>query len=66
MATRFTGTAALAFAQRTGCTLSAHAAHGEEARDGLSIDEARAIAVKDPDRIYVDVDEPEDDGTRVA
>lgn len=66
MAIRLTGSAALAFAERTGCTLCAHAAQGEEARDGLSIDEARAIAVKNPQRIYVDFDEPDDGGTAVA
>jgi len=59
MATRLQGWEAIAFAERNRCALSAHAGDGEAARDGVSVADARRIAAKRPDRIYVDFDEPE-------
>lgn len=68
MATRLEGWEAIAFAERNGCLLSAHARDGEEAHDGVSVEEARRIAVRRPDRLYVDFDEAatSDGGLRVA
>jgi hypothetical protein len=59
MATRLRGWEAIAFAERNGCLLCAHAGQGEPARDGVSVAEARRIAAARPERIYVDFDEPE-------
>jgi hypothetical protein len=61
MATRLVGWDAIAFAERNGCTLSLHADGAEPARDGVGIDEARRIAARRPDRVYVDFDEPDGD-----
>lgn len=61
MAARLVGWAAIAFAERQDCTLSAHADGAEPARDGVSVAEARRIAATQPDRIYVDFDEPDGD-----
>jgi hypothetical protein len=66
MATRLTGWEAIAFAERSGGTLSVHACDGEPARDGVEVDEAREVAAARPDRVYVDFDEPEPGGERVA
>ena len=68
MATRLEGWEAIAFAERHGCLLSVHAVHemrSEEARDGVSVEEARRLAMHRPDRVYVDFDEP-DGNLRVA
>ena len=59
MATRLEGWDAIAFAERNGCLLSLHADGGEEARDGVSIEEARRVAAKRPARVYVDFDAAE-------
>jgi hypothetical protein len=66
MATRLEGREAIAFAERCGCLLSVHAADGEEARDGVSLEEARRIAAQRPERIFVDFDPLEGGGTGVA
>jgi hypothetical protein len=66
MATRLTGWEAIAFAEQSGATLSVHAGDGEPARDDVGVDEARAVAAAQPDRVYVDFDEPEPGGERVA
>jgi hypothetical protein len=58
MATRLQGWEAIAFAERNGCSVSVHAVQGEEARDGVAVEEARRIAGAWPERIYVDFDEP--------
>ena len=65
MATRLEGWEAIAFAERHGCLLSVHAMGSEEARDGVSVEEARRLAMHRPDRVYVDFDEP-DGSLRVA
>ncbi|MFT3764917.1 MAG: hypothetical protein QM820_05280 [Minicystis sp.] len=61
MATRLRGWDAIRFAERNGCTLGVHAAGAEPARDGVSVDEARRLVEKEPDRVYVDFDEPDPD-----
>lgn len=66
MATRLVGWDAIAFAEKNGCTLSLHAAGAEAARDGVSVDDAKAVACSAPDRVFVDFDEPAPGGARVA
>jgi hypothetical protein len=66
MATRLEGWEAIAFAERTGALVCVHAAGGEPARDGVSLEEARRIAAHSPRRVYVDFDEEAVGGSRVA
>lgn len=66
MAIRLSGWSAIAIAEQVGCLLSAHAHGAEPARDDVSVDEARAMAEAQPERVYVDVDEPAPSDTRVA
>lgn len=54
--TRYKGQEAIEIAEARGLTLSKHADPIEDAREGLSIDEAREIAAEDPGLIYVDVE----------
>jgi hypothetical protein len=65
MATRLEGWEAIGFAERAGVLVSVHAADGEAARDGVTLEEARRIAADRPDRVYVDFDEGAGD-SRVA
>jgi hypothetical protein len=65
MATRLVGWDAIAFAERSGCSLSVHADGADPARDGVDVAEARRVAATRPERVYVDFDEPEG-GARVA
>ena len=67
MATRVTGWEAISFAQRNQCLLSVHAAPApaEEARDGVTVEEAKRVAATQPERVYLDFDEPGGD-TRLA
>lgn len=57
MATRLTGWAAIAFAEKNGCKLSKKADSANAARDDVDVDEAKRIAQSTPDVIYVDFDE---------
>jgi len=57
MATRLCGWAAIEFAERCGALLSKHAESGEEARDDLSLAEAREVAKRNPDLVFIDFDE---------
>jgi hypothetical protein len=66
MATRLSGWEAIAFAERNGCLLDVHGEGREAPRVGVTAEEARVIARKRPDRVYVDFDEPEDDGPQAA
>ena len=50
-----TGHAAIRHAEAHGITLSKYADPTEDAREGLSADEARDIAAEDPSLIYVDM-----------
>lgn len=50
-----TGTAAIAHAEVHGLTLSKYTDPTEEARSGLSVEEARRIAAEDPSLIWVAV-----------
>jgi hypothetical protein len=52
------GHAAIEYAESRGLLLSKHADPIEDARDRLSIDEARAVAAEDPSLIYVATDSP--------
>ena len=50
-----TGHAAIRHAEATGRTLSKYTDPTEDAREGLSADEARAIAAEDPSLIYITI-----------
>lgn len=58
---RLTGFDAIAFAQREGLTLNKLADAIDEAREGLTVPEAEAIADEDPDLIWLEVTEEEYD-----
>ena len=66
MATRLTGWEAIEFAAKSGLLLSKHADPSGPARGDLSPKEARTIAQKNPDVIYLDFDEPDDGDFRIA
>jgi hypothetical protein len=68
MATRLAGWAAIEFAERNSVTLSKHAEPGSAACDDLTPAEARLVAERNPDLIYIDFDEipPAASGTAVA
>ena len=66
MATRITGFEAIELAERIGAMLSKHAEPGEPARDDLTPAEARAVAARKPDLVYIDFDELEPDSTQIA
>ncbi|MFA7295651.1 MAG: hypothetical protein WC211_00525 [Dehalococcoidia bacterium] len=53
---RLTGKTAIEAAERLGLTLSTHTDPTAEARTGVSVDDARAIAREDASLVYVDVD----------
>ena len=55
---RLTGAEAIEHAEAHNLTLSKYTDPTEEARDGLTPDEAREIAMEDPELIYVNLDEP--------
>lgn len=54
--TKLSGRAAIEYAQANGLTLSKYADPTEDAREGLSVDEAREIAAEDPELIYLEMD----------
>jgi hypothetical protein len=54
---KLTGFDAIEYAEVEGLTLNKVADPIEEARTGLTIDEAEAIAVHDPDLIWLEVSE---------
>ncbi len=58
MATRLTGWEAIAFAERSGCTLCLLGDGREAPRLGVTAEEARAVARRRPERVYVEFDEP--------
>ena len=60
-ARKFTGHDAINFAENSGLTLSKFVDPIEDARDGLSIDEAREIAHEDPSLIWL-APPPSEDG----
>lgn len=66
VAIRRVGWEAIAFAERSGTTLSLRAEGADPARDGVSVEEARKIAARTPERIYVDYDETPRGGSAVA
>lgn len=68
MATRVVGFEAIELAERKGWTLCKRAEPppGEGARDGLTPEEARAVARRDPSLIYVDFDEIAEGSERLA
>lgn len=54
--TRLTAHDAIEYAAAHGLTLRKYADPAEDAREGLTVDEAREIAAEDPSLIYVDID----------
>lgn len=52
---KLTGSAAITYAERHDLTLSKYTDPTEEARDGLSVEEARAIAREDASLIWLEV-----------
>jgi hypothetical protein len=66
MATRFTGLQAIEMAKKIGCLVHARARGDEPAREDLTADEARLIALDDPTRIYLDIDEIGGGGRQTA
>lgn len=68
MATRLTGWAAIDLAERLGALLSKRADDAGPARDDVTVEEARALASRRPESVYLDVDEipPGSGGTAVA
>jgi hypothetical protein len=66
MATRLTGWEAIAFAERSGCLLGVHGDGREAPRDGVTVEEARRVARRQPERVFVDFDEPEGGGGAAA
>jgi hypothetical protein len=54
-AMRLKGFAAIEFAEKRGLTLSKFPGHENQARTGLTVAEAEAIATEDEDLIYLDV-----------
>lgn len=53
--TRLTAHDAIEYAAAHGLTLNKYADPTEDAREGLTVDEAREVAAEDPSLIYVDV-----------
>lgn len=56
---RLIGFEAIEFAEKEGLTLNKRADHIDEARSGLTIAEAEAIATDDPDSIWLNVSQNE-------
>jgi hypothetical protein len=56
---RLTGFAAIDYAEREGRTLNKAADNVDDARSGLTVAEAEALASEDPDVIWLDV--PDED-----
>jgi hypothetical protein len=56
---RLTGFEAITFAEREGLALNKLADNIDDAQEGLTVAEAEAIAVDNPDLIYVDITEAE-------
>jgi hypothetical protein len=52
---RLTGFEAITFAEREGLTLNKLADNIDDAQEGLSVAEAEAIAVDNPEQIYIDI-----------
>jgi hypothetical protein len=59
---RLTGFDAISYAEREGLSLNKSADPIDDARTGLSVAEAEAIASEDPNLIWVEVPDPEYDG----
>lgn len=53
---KHTGLDAIAIAEELGLTLSKYADPTEDARDGLTPDEAREVAKEDPSLIYIAIE----------
>lgn len=56
---RLTGFEAIEYAEKEGLKLNKRADHIDEARSGLTIAEAEAIATDDPDSIWLNVPDSE-------
>ena len=54
---RLTGFEAIEYAEKESLPLNKAEDHIDEAREGLSIGEAEAIATEDPDLIWLEVDD---------
>ena len=52
--TKLTGSKAIEYAEAHGLTLNKYTDPTEEAREGLSVDEARQIAREDPSLIWIE------------
>lgn len=63
---RLTGSDALAYAEEHDCTLCKYADPIEDAREGLTLSVAKAVAACDPSLIYLDVDTDEPLGDLAA
>lgn len=66
MATRLTGMAAIEFAERSGVTLSKRAEPSAPTRDGLTPAEARKVAARNPDLVYIEFDDIDPGPNRVV
>jgi len=53
---RLKGHEAIEFAATAGCTLNKYNDPTEDAREGLSVEEAEDVAAEDPNLIYIDID----------
>jgi hypothetical protein len=62
---RLQGDDAIRHADEAGLTLSVGAVGGAPARDGLSVDEARAINAEHPGAVYLEVEDNPGGDTRV-
>jgi hypothetical protein len=54
-AARLTGLDAIAYAEEHGLALSVYNSPIEDAREGLTVEEAREVAHQDPSLVYVDI-----------
>ena len=54
---KLTGHAAIAYAETTGCRLSKYPDPAEGAREGLTVEQGRAVAAEDPGLIYLETSE---------
>lgn len=66
MATRLTGWAAIELASRLGARLSKHVDEDGPHRDDLTLEEARDLAARRPEAIYLDIDEVPPGGSAIA
>jgi DNA-binding transcriptional regulator YiaG len=58
--TTLTGHQAITYAEATGRTLAKHADPTEDARQGLSPDEARDVAAEDPGLVYIEIEDAQE------